>query len=175
METVLLQTKTCCLKKPILSLFHKDNLYDKTGRKGTIYQKLRYAKRKLKEVDKSATKQQKTSIGNMASSDEGDDESFEENAANLIEFIQKCTLPLDTTKVKRAFEETIVVRRTMMLNLDKYKPLLDLLLLSPDLVNFYCTLKRSYWLFTYFFKIILHRFCSISIWDFHPSTAKPCH
>lgn len=118
--------------KPIVSLFHKDNLYDKTARKGTIYQKLRYAKRKLNEANKSATKQRKTSIG----SDDGDDESFGENATDLIEFVQKCTIPRDTTKIKRVFEETIAVRQTMMLNLDKYKPLLDLILQSPDLVNF---------------------------------------
>lgn len=70
----------------------------------------------------------------MTICDEIDDESFGKKAANLIEFVQNCTLPRDTTKIKRMFEETIGVRQTMMLNLDTFKPLFDLLLQSPDLV-----------------------------------------
>lgn len=120
--------------KCIVFIFGKDNLYDKVARQGIIYQKLRYAKRKLKEDDTAGAKRQKMSSGNMAIYDEIDDESFGEKAANLIQFFQNCTLPRDTTKIKRMFEETIGVRQTMMLNLDKFKPLFDLLLLSPDLV-----------------------------------------
>lgn len=155
-----------------LSLFHKDNLYDKAARKGTIYQKLRYAKRKFKEeVNKSGTKQRKMSSSNMESSDETDDEK----AADFIEFVKKCKLPRDTTTIKRAFEETIILRQTMMRNLEKYKPLLDLLLLSPDLVIFIVLSKDGTGYLSIFYLILLHRFCSISICDFRPSTAKPCH
>lgn len=110
----------------------------------------------------------------MSICDEVDDESFGEKAANLIEFVESCTLPHDTTKIKRMFEETISVRQTMIQNMDAYKPLFDLLLMSPDLVNH--VYSQNIELVIYLFLlIILFRFRLISICDFRPSTAKPCH
>lgn len=133
-ENVIASNRIFFSMNCIVFSFGQDNLYDKTARKGIIYQKLRYAKRKLKADDTSGVKRRKVSCDNMAICDEIDDESFGKKAANLIEFVQNCTLPRDTTKIKRMFEETIGVRQTMMLNLDTFKPLFDLLLQSPDLV-----------------------------------------
>lgn len=138
-----------------------------------IYQKLRYAKRKLKEY-KSGAKKQKMSSSGMTSCDEADDESFGGKAAKIIEFVQNCTLPRDTIKIKRMFDETVGVRQSMMLNLDTYKPLFDLFMTSPDLVNYVYSQKIEIDIFTFLF-IQLYRFCLISICDFQPSTAKPCY
>lgn len=79
---------------------------------------------------------------NNSGESEAENEAFDRLAADLICFFQKCTLPHDTTKVKRKFEETIELRQKMILNIDQYKPLWDLLLLSPDLVN--CILIPTY-------------------------------
>lgn len=173
-ENIIGSNKKLLLIKCIVFIFGKDNLYDKVSRKGIIYQKLRYAKRKRKEGDKSGAKQRKMSSGNMSICDEVDDESFGEKAANLIEFVQNCTLPRDTTKIKRMFEETIGVRQTMMLKLDTYKPLFDLLFLSPDLVNSVYSQKLELVIYL-FLLIILFRLRLISICDFRPPTAKHCH
>lgn len=117
----------------------------------------------MKESNTLETKQRKTNSGNEGSTDEADDEFFGEQAAELITFFQECALPRDTTKIKRAFEETIEIRQTMMLTLDKYKPLLDLLFLSPDLVSLIVLSKQR----TDYLPIFLFNNVSQILFDFH--------
>lgn len=77
----------------------------------------------------------------IGSNDQSEDEivedaAFVEMATDLISFFEKCKLPQHASKVKKKFEETIELRRKMMLSIDEYKPLLDLYLVLPDLVRF---------------------------------------
>lgn len=72
----------------------QDNLYDKVSRKGSIYQKLRHAKRKSNDPDQMETKHRKTNDSSNGSSDKANNKVFVKRAADLILFS------------KRKFEET---------------------------------------------------------------------
>lgn len=87
----------------------------------------------MKDSDETKRKRQKS--GGSDENSDAENEVFVNLAADLILFLQKCTLPRDTTKIKRKFEETIELRQKMLMNCDQYKQLLDLILLSPDLEN----------------------------------------
>lgn len=63
--------------------------------------------------------------------------AFNEVANVLIAFLVKCKLPRDTSKVKKKFEETVELRKKMMLDIGTYKQLFDLYLVLPDLVRSY--------------------------------------
>lgn len=69
-----------------------------------------------------------------------DDESIEsdallESANSLISFINSCRLPRDISKIEKKFEETIELRRKMVLKLDDYQQLFNLYLVFPNLVR----------------------------------------
>lgn len=149
-----------CIIYNVLSLvftitFPKDLLYHPTDRKGFFSQKMRYGKR-TKHAKENAVLPKRTIIENdndaenefaddveETSNDNNDSdeniqiEAFSEVAEALISFIQTCVLPHDVNKIKKKFEETIEVRRKMMMKLDEYKQLFDLYLVCPSLVSFF--------------------------------------
>lgn len=120
-------------------------LFDVKGRKGSIYQKLIYGKRKQTEThravnsDKRARLQSNNDNDDEHETDNGEDQVTEEaafvRAANaLISFIESCKVPQDLNKIKQKFEETIKLRCKMSMALDDYEQLFNLYLVCPSLV-----------------------------------------
>lgn len=119
-------------------------MYNAKQRKGAIYQKLVYSKRKTpKEQTEPITKHARQThqnapieIDNL--NDDSESEHFEgatfsELADAFITFIKNCIFPRDQAKIMKKFEETVALRKDMDLN--QYKPLFDLYLLLPSLVR----------------------------------------
>lgn len=100
------------------------------ARKGIIYQKLRYGKTKSKLQSESDPKRIRHENGS-----DGSETEQSENETTLISFLQSCVLPEDLPRIKQKFEETVQLRRKMMIEIDKYEQLLDLYLASPELVK----------------------------------------
>lgn len=108
-------------------------MYDVKNRKGVIYQKMVYKKRKRTEhAGKSSGPNPKRAKSKSNGGYNG--ASVAEDAETFISLIQTITLPQGEASLKKKFEETVQLRRTM--DLDKYKPLFDVYLMCPNLVRF---------------------------------------
>lgn len=114
----------------ILINYSQDSLYNLAARKGIIYQKIRYGKTKSKLQSESDPKRIRHENGS-----DGSETEQSENETTLISFLQSCVLPEDLPRIKQKFEETVQLRRKMMIEIDKYEQLLDLYLASPELVK----------------------------------------
>lgn len=126
-------------------------MYDQKGRKGIIYQKMIYGKRtkSIKEREVLIPNKRPRMNGAIVETEDGFEhsqhnesdndnlqgEAFTEMANALIKFLEKCQVPQDVPNIKKKFEETVELRKQMMLDLDEYKRLFELYLICPQLVR----------------------------------------
>lgn len=128
-------------------------MFDQKGRKGIIYQKMRYGKRakqikdRVELIANKRTRMNETDSNGALEAENGNEavqhsdsehfdiDAFTELANALIKYLEKCKVPEHVPKIKKKFEETVELRKKMFLDLDEYKRLFELYLAWPQLVR----------------------------------------